>query len=110
MKDELPSIDTLIALAKSNPDELERLRKRYVEQLIDTAPESIQRRLRGLQFQIDSRRSLHTTPMGSCIMLSKMMLDSLSRLNSALHGTLQATPVETGPAAAVIPFPSAVNQ
>ncbi len=111
MKYDLPSVDQLIELAKTNPEELERMRKQHVESLIARAPEHMQRRLRGLQFQIDSRRSLHENPMGSCMMISKMMLDSLSKLNSALHGVEVERPdnaKQTG-MASVIPFPTAVN-
>jgi len=111
MKYDLPPVDQLIELAKTNPEELERMRKQHVENLIADAPQHMQRRLRGLQFQIDSRRSLHDNPMGSCVMLSKMMLDSLSKLNSALQGTEAKRPENAKRAgvASVIPFPAAVN-
>ncbi len=109
MSYKLPSVDQLIQLAKDSPEELERLRQKHIEHLIDSAPKALQRRLRGLQFQIDSRRRLHDNPMGSCVTLSKMMLDSLSQLNSALHGSLDAPRKTESPAAAILPFPAAAN-
>lgn len=81
----LPHIDQLIHLAKTDPEGLERLRLRHIELLISSAPEPMQRRLRGLQFQIDCQRRLHKHPMGACLSISKMMMDSLQRLNSVLH-------------------------
>lgn len=109
MTNELPSVDALIALAKKDPAALERLRQQQVEELIASAPEDMQRRLRGLQFEIDSRRALHKNPMGACVALSKMMLDSMTRLNEALHGMNAPDAPATQPSAAVIPFSRAVN-
>lgn len=94
-------------LAKSDPEGLERLRLDHIESLINSAPEATQRRLRGLQFQIDCQRRLHKHPMGACLSISKMMMASLQRLNEALQ-------IDTGPPAApaqpssapVLPFPS----
>lgn len=110
MNTPLPSVDELIALAKRDPEGLENLRKQQIEQLITAAPAKLQNRLRGLQFQIDSRRRLHKSPMGACLMISDMMLDSLGRLNEALHGSItHDAPQETRPAS-VLKFPAAANQ
>lgn len=106
----LPSVDELIELAKRDPEGLENLRKQQIEQLITAAPEKLQNRLRGLQFQIDSRRRLHKSPMGACLMISDMMLDSLGRLNEALHGSITHTPPKEARAASVLKFPAAANQ
>lgn len=111
MQTEWPEVDQLIALAKESPAKLEAFRLREVERLIASAPESIQRRLRGLQFQIDCKRRLHSSPMGACIELSQMMFDSVSQLNNALQG-IRAPQGNTAPApaamAAVLPFTKAV--
>jgi Protein of unknown function (DUF3135) len=110
MQSEWPAVDQLIALAKESPSQLEAFRLREVELLITSAPESIQRRLRGLQFQIDCKRRLHTSPMGACIELSQMMFDSVSQLNNALQGMRQAKgqPAQAPAAAAILPFNKAV--
>lgn len=89
MQSEWPTPDQLIALAKNNPAGLEAFRHRQIEQLIASAPEAMQRRLRGLQFQIDCKRRLHRSPLGACIALSKMMFDSVYQLNDALQGLQQ---------------------
>jgi len=85
MKQSWPSFEELKRLAEQAPDQLEEFRKREVAALIAKAPEHSRRRLRGIQFQIDCQRSLHKTPIGSCIAISKMMQESLTRLNSALN-------------------------
>jgi hypothetical protein len=96
----------LFQIAKLNPDELERIRLREVEQLIARAPEHLKARLRGLQFQIDCKRRLHSTPLGSCIEISKMMLDSVHTLNEALHGRDTTHCSGNRRAATVLEFPT----
>ena len=51
---DFPSFEELLELAKNNPESLERLRQRLIDQTIRQAPLNDQRRLRGLQFQIDA--------------------------------------------------------
>lgn len=116
MKYELPSIDQMIEMAVSNPEELERLRAKHIEHAITSAPVHMQQRLRGLQFQIDGKRRVHSTPMGSCIAISKMMLQSVSKLSAALHGSVdnefsdieRADPKQSSAStsAMIIPFPN----
>lgn len=112
MNNKLPTIDQLIELAKNNPEELERLRQRQVNALIASAPEHMQRRLRGLQFQIDCKREIHSSAMGSCLAITRMMMDSLQQLNQALQGlTGEQAPLpqsNTKPSM-VIPFPATAN-
>lgn len=81
-----PSFDELKKLAERSPEKLEEFRMREVEAIISQAPERVRQRLRGLQFQVNCQIRLHKSPMGSCIAISKMMHDSLHKLNAALHG------------------------
>lgn len=83
---DLRNFDQMRALAQSNPEALERMRIREVENIINSAPEHMQRRLRGLQFQIDCKRSAQKSSLGACIAISKMMHESLHRLNAVLNG------------------------
>lgn len=110
MQTEWPEVDQLIALGKESPSKLEAFRLKEVERLIASAPESIQRRLRGLQFQIDCKRRLHSSPMGACIELSQMMFDSVSQLNNALQGIRapEGSSASAPAVAAVLPFTRAV--
>ncbi|WNO10114.1 DUF3135 domain-containing protein [Teredinibacter sp. KSP-S5-2] len=105
MSRKLPHIDQLIKLAQSNPTELEEIRLREIEALISSAPEEMQKRLRGLQFQIDCRRQLHKTSLGSCISISQMMHESVGKLNSALHGLTAPKGSPQGKTADIIEFP-----
>ena len=105
MKKSLPSHEELSLLAKENPEKLEALRTEWVEDLIQAAPENLQRRLRGIQFQIDCKRKLHDNPLGCCIEISKMMYESLNHLNQLMNGGLEQ---ENAPKkATVLAFPSA---
>lgn len=90
MKSQWPTPDELMTLAKEDPAALEALRQREIESLIESAPATMQRRLRGLQFQIDAKRSASKTPMGACVAISKMMLDSVYELNNVLNDAKQA--------------------
>jgi hypothetical protein len=101
----------LMELAKNNPEELERLRRQAIEDLINRAPDHIRNRLRGLQFQIDCKRRLHKNPLGACMEISRMMLDSLQSLNMAIQGELKSprTVQRAQNPAAVIPFPALAN-
>ena len=74
------TFDELKHLAEKHPEKLEEYRQQWIEQTIDEAANNHQRRLRGLQFQIDMHRRKAKTPMGSCIQISKMMHDSLANL------------------------------
>lgn len=85
MPDELPEFDLLMRLAQENPNELEALRSRLNEQLIESAPERIQHRLKGLLFQIDAKRRVANNPMQSCMAVYEMMQDSLLELHNALN-------------------------
>ncbi|WP_096087237.1 DUF3135 domain-containing protein [Agaribacterium haliotis] len=85
MTSTLPNHSELSKLARENPEALEALRQREIDQLIAGAPAEYQRRLRGLQFQIDSKRQLHSNPMGACIEISRMMMQSVAKLREALE-------------------------
>lgn len=85
MQSQWPTVDELIRLNTENPDELEALRQREIERLICAASHHSQKRLRGLQFQIDARRNTSRTSMSACLVISRMMMDSFHELNDALN-------------------------
>lgn len=115
MNRDFPSHETLMALAQHNPDELERLRKYHVDLVIEAAPVRMRRRLQGLQFQIDCTRRLHSSPLGSCLSISKLMMESLHSLNAVLRNgptTPSAEPQAENPPhapARIIPFRRSAN-
>mgnify|MGYP002700397760 CR=1 FL=1 len=102
----LPSFDELMRLASQEPERLEDLRKNWVDNTINSAPEPYQRRLRGLQFQIDMERNRASNPVSSCIRISQMMHEGLASLREAINKTENENPEENNTmSAAVIPFP-----
>ncbi|UTW49865.1 DUF3135 domain-containing protein [Bacterioplanoides sp. SCSIO 12839] len=88
----LPSFDDMLKLAQNNPEQLEQLRQQLVSNLISSAPQAYQRRLRGLQFQIDAERQIASNPMSSCIRISKMMHDCLFELKQVIEPETQKQP------------------
>ena len=114
---DFPDFDVLVKMAQTDPEGLERFRQQEINKLIDSAPESSKKRLRGLQFQIDAQRQIHKdSPMGSCMKISLMMHQSFSELRGWLNqisGTddplrEQANQIQsedTGAAAKILPFP-----
>ncbi len=84
IREELPGFETLRQLAETDPERLEQLRHRLTERLIANAPERSQRRLRGLQFQIEARLRLAPNPVAACIAVSGMMHETLEHLHHAL--------------------------
>ena len=108
---DFPSFEELLELAKNNPESLERLRQRLIDQTIRQAPLNDQRRLRGLQFQIDAQRQIAPNPMAACLKISKMMHESLSDLCSFLQPDDSQKRVPkvdkvTDSGAAILPFPN----
>lgn len=82
---ELPEFDTLVKMAQESPDELEALREEMVESVISSARQDFQRRLRGLQFQIDMTRAKSKTPLAACIRITELMYDSFHDLHTRLN-------------------------
>ncbi len=75
-------------LATSDPAAFESKREQIIEDFIQSAPRSKQRRLRCLQWRIDQTRKLSRNPMDACVRLSQLMMDSVYGENGLL-GALQ---------------------
>jgi len=91
--------DELLELAQSDPQALERYRQQQIDAVIGGAPAYLRTRLEGLQFQIDAQRTLHSSPMGSCVKLTQMMQDSFLQL----RGMLSAATDENEPSRGQLP-------
>ena len=94
MTDRLPDFDILADMAQNDPDKLEGFLRNKVEELITSAPERMQQRLRGLQFEIDCQRRIHKNSLDACRKISSMMHDSFYELNRALNNFAQNHTVE----------------
>lgn len=78
--------DYLSELAQTNPEEFERIKAAEVEKVIQSASPRNRKRLRGIQFQVDAKRQVHSdSPMGTCIEISKMMHQSFENLRQHLN-------------------------
>lgn len=78
--------DYLSNLYKTDPKKFEEVRAQEIDKVIQSASPKIQKRLTGLQFQIDAKREIHKdSPMGSCMAISKMMHESFSTLRHHLN-------------------------
>ena len=85
MFDNWPDFDKLMHLAKTDPQKLDKMLAEKVDALIDSAPERMRNRLRGLQFEIDCHRKIQKNSFDACRKISEMMQDSLRELNFALN-------------------------
>ena len=83
----LPSFDELKVMAEERPEDLEQLRAKMTEELLEGVPEERRRRLKGLDFRISMERQRAKNPMQACIRISQMMMDSAMEMrDSILHG------------------------
>lgn len=109
--DNEPDFDALMSLAMNDPEAFEAERRKYIESFLDSVPEDKRPRLQGLQWKVDQVRKLAKTPMASCIAISNMMKESLSKLRFqqirllAVSRDPQADYFEPEPAkATILPF------
>jgi hypothetical protein len=89
---QIPNFDTLLTLAKQDPKRLDALKRDITEAWIQQAPAEYQRRLRGIQFQIDMEVRRAKNPMDACIRISNMMHGSFAELRDRLNETTQTGP------------------
>ncbi|WP_394389420.1 DUF3135 domain-containing protein [Shewanella woodyi] len=82
---DFPDFDTLMEMAKNQPEKLENIFRDEVNSVIESASEEHHHRLRGLQFQADAQRILAKNPMDACIRISQMMHRSLGDLHTTLN-------------------------
>jgi hypothetical protein len=85
MKARLPGFETLVDMARNDPEGLETLRRSLTDAVIAGASsESTRRRLQGLQFRVDLERRRAGTPLAAAIRISEMMCHSLASLHASL--------------------------
>ncbi|WP_395340783.1 DUF3135 domain-containing protein [Ningiella sp. W23] len=78
--------DRMKELHNSSPEEFEEMRKQLIEQALQKASKKSQKRLRGLQFQIDAKREANKhKPFVSCLEVTKMMHDSFNKMRVHLN-------------------------
>ena len=88
--------DEWLDLLKRDPESFESRRLESIEELIISAPEDKQHRLRCLQWKIDRIREKMPTPLAACVAISDMMWDSLDKLNQLYHDCESVTSNQSG--------------
>ena len=81
---EMPTFDELRDLAQRDSQGFESLRAELIEDCIHRSSKHSQRRLRGLQFEIEARRRAAGNPMKALLVIQGMMHDSFISLRQAL--------------------------
>ena len=76
-QDEQFDFEYWAALAEGDPQAFEQARRDVLSSVIESAPADSQRRLNGLQWQIDQARGRAETPMAACLKISGMMWDTV---------------------------------
>ncbi len=71
------NFDEWMELFKNDPERFEKKRKDMISLTIDHAPTRMHRRLKGLQWTIDSEVQLAKNPLQGCIKVYEMMMDSV---------------------------------
>ncbi|MFC3121690.1 DUF3135 domain-containing protein [Agaribacter flavus] len=78
--------DYLSDLAKNDPEKFEEVRQSEIEKVFKRASPHSQRRLRGLQFQIDAKRAANKdAPFAAYMQISKMMHESFDNMRYHLN-------------------------
>lgn len=94
--------DYWMKLAESDPETFESERRETLEELIHSMPEEYHRRLRQLQWKIDTIRQVSRNPLDSCIRISNLLMDYTygeGGLLESLNALVQPTPsAEVDPA------------
>ena len=85
-------------LANENPKLFEQRRRIAIDTVINNAPASIQRRLRGLQWRIDMEIEHSKNPLDSCIKINQMMLAKVYAAGGLLESLNQLTDNRIPPA------------
>jgi hypothetical protein len=99
---ELPNPEELRKMIEEEPEKLEELQALLNKQIIESAPERIRPRLKGLLFQMEGECRRHSNPLARTIALNKLMMVSLMELNDVLNGKLEQTPPQN---AVILNFP-----
>lgn len=77
--------DYWMELHAADPAAFEEQRAAMIQAEIERAPEQLQRRLRGIQFELDAKRSLSDSPLESCMQMSSQMWESFDMMRTQLN-------------------------
>jgi len=69
--------DTWSRIAKTDPEQFEKMRQQLLNDLFEQAPDHLKQRLERQQWQIDQIRRQVANPLAACIQISQKMWDSV---------------------------------
>ena len=72
-------------LHETDAEAFEQQRAALIQAEIDKAPEHLQRRLKGIQFELDAKRSMSDSPLESCMQMTSQMWDSFDHMRTHLN-------------------------
>lgn len=81
--------DDWCELASNDPDAFEAARSAVIEEFLSSVPSHARKRMRGLQWRIDTIRERSGNPMAACLDIYAMMWDKLAGENGMIE-TLQS--------------------
>lgn len=100
----LPSFESLVEIARDNPEQLDELRRAYTQANINSAPKHLRQRLRGLQFTIDSTLQSAKNPVARCVKLSRLLHESFDQLHWVLTEPVSYLDTSSSTTAKVVPL------
>ena len=79
----LPEFDALVALHEQDPDAFEEFRRQLLREAVAYAPAQHHPKLNQLLCRIEAARATATTPMEAVLVASRMMHESMKRLQGS---------------------------
>ncbi|TFW09638.1 DUF3135 domain-containing protein [Oxalobacteraceae bacterium OM1] len=77
----LPEFDVLVALHQHDPEAFEAFRRHVLKEAVDFAPADQRPALEALLLRIEEERAKASTPMEAVLGATRMMQESVQRLN-----------------------------
>lgn len=86
---DFPDFEDLRTLASNNPEEFDRICRAEINRVIDSAPEDIQQRLKGMQFIIDTKLNMTNGAVQRYNLMVEMFWEGFLKFKDAVNGTYE---------------------
>lgn len=81
----LPPFDEMVEMAKNDPEKLEAIKREMIEDIIESAPEHMRDRLRGIQTRMNLISQASSNPLDTTVKMYTEMMKSFNDLNDNLQ-------------------------
>ena len=78
--------ETLRAILREDPEEFDRVTRAEIDKLINSAPDNMQQRLRGMQFIIDTKLNMTNSPVQRYNLMVEMFWDGFIKFRDVVNG------------------------